>query len=634
MDQASKQDTYFETLHETTLAVINRLDLTELLETIVRRAAMLLDAQHGAIFLTDEFLESENQDGTSDVSPPHSKIEQKVGIGKLAQYHGLRLSFGEGVSGTVWETGQPIILANYDQWDQRSAEIDHGVLGAILALPLKSVSNVVGVISLAHDAHTTKSFEQADINLLERFAELASVALDNARLYRTIQQTQNQLAERVAARTTELENVNVSLQKRMHQLQQTETVLSEVEEQHRLIVETALDAVVSINEAGNIIGWNGTAHTVFGWAEDEVMGTSLSDVIIPDQYREAHKKGMARFLATGTGPLVNTRVEITALHKDGHEFPVELAICPSRIREKTIFNSFIRDITERKRTQQLLEDYNRTLEQDVETRTKELSEALEDLKETQDQLVEAQKMAALGGLVAGVAHEINTPIGIGVTSASLMAQKTDVLRNLYQQGKMKRSDLEKYLDTAGESSDLVLANLDRAAQLIQSFKKVAVDQSVEESRLFAVKAYLDDVLHSLAPKLHETHHTIHLEGDDNLEIDSYPGILSQIVTNLVMNALMHAYDPTDEGNMTLNFTSSKNRLQLMFKDDGCGIPAENVSKIFDPFFTTKRGQGGSGLGLHIIYNLVTQKLAGSIRCESEVGSGTQFIINIPLDASL
>ncbi|MEM7348029.1 MAG: PAS domain S-box protein, partial [Chloroflexota bacterium] len=496
--------------------------------------------------------------------------------------------------------------------------------------PLISEGQVIGVISLAHNATTDKTFGQTDVDLLSRFAELASVALDNARLYQAAQQTQSQLTERVAIRTAELESANTSLQQQIQEREQAETVLSEVEEQHRLIVETALDAVISINETGHIIGWNGKAETVFGWSEDEAMGALLSDLIIPHQYREAHKKGMERFLATGVGPLVNTRVEITALHQDGREFPVEMAICPSRIRDKIIFNSFIRDITDRKQTQQLLEDYNRTLEADVETRTKELSEALDNLRQMQNELVEAQKMAALGGLVAGVAHEINTPIGVGVTSASLLVQKTDDLQGLYQQGKMKRSDLEKYLTTAVKSSDLVLTNLNRAAQLIKSFKQVAIDQSVEESRTFTVKPYLADVIHSLAPKLNETTHAINLEGDADLKLDSYPGIFSQIVTNLILNSLMHAYTSEDKGIMTLRFSQEGDRFRLTYQDDGCGIPPDDVNKIFEPFFTTKRGQGGSGLGLHIIYNLVTQKLGGTILCESTVGVGTTFSINIPI----
>ena len=277
-----------------------------------------------------------------------------------------------------------------------------------------------------------------------------------------------------------------------------------------------------------------------------------------------------------------------------------------------------------------LQEYSDSLEQKVAERTRELSQTLENLRTTQDQLVEAEKMAALGGLVAGVAHEINTPVGVGVTAASLLESKTTAFRDVYQSGQMKRADLEKYLDTAEQSSSMVLRNLHRAAELIQSFKQVAVDQSSEVRREFKVKAYLDEILLSLRPQLKRTKHTIDIQGPDDLILNSYPGVFSQIVTNLIMNSLLHAYEPEDAGLLTFSFKQVNNRLIFEYSDDGRGISQKNVAKIFDPFFTTKRGQGGSGLGLHIIYNLVTQKLGGTIRCESEVGLGTRFVIEMAI----
>jgi len=269
----------------------------------------------------------------------------------------------------------------------------------------------------------------------------------------------------------------------------------------------------------------------------------------------------------------------------------------------------------------------------VRERTAQLSQALNDLKAAQNQLVEAEKMAALGGLVAGVAHEINTPVGVGVTAASLLEDKTTAFRSIYQSGQMKRADLEKYLNTAGQSSSMILNNLNRAAELIQSFKQVAVDQSSEERREFPVKTYLEEILLSLRPKLKQTQLTIQINGDDSLTLDSYPGAFSQIVTNLVMNSLLHAYEPDDQGQLSFDFRQSGSRLIFEYNDDGKGIPTENLSKIFEPFFTTKRTQGGSGLGLHIIYNLVTQRLGGTIRCESKIGSGTRFIIEMPISSA-
>jgi signal transduction histidine kinase/tetratricopeptide (TPR) repeat protein len=276
-----------------------------------------------------------------------------------------------------------------------------------------------------------------------------------------------------------------------------------------------------------------------------------------------------------------------------------------------------------------LQQFNENLEQLVLQRTAELSQALDHLKATQNKLVESEKMASLGGLVAGVAHEINTPVGISITAASLLADKTTAFYETYKTGQMKRSQLEKFLDTAMQSSSMVLSNLTRAADLIQSFKQVAVDQSSEEQRTFNLKQYLSEVLIPLKPKLRTTHHQVEIKGDEAIALHTYPGALSQIITNLVMNSLTHAYSPEDTGHLVFDFKLEGERINLEYSDDGKGIPQENLSKIFDPFFTTKRGQGGSGLGLHIVYNLVTQKLNGTIKCESKVGASTKFIIKLP-----
>ncbi len=305
------------------------------------------------------------------------------------------------------------------------------------------------------------------------------------------------------------------------------------------------------------------------------------------------------------------------------------AFTPERIELLQLLSSQFAISIENARLYTNLQRFNQNLEQLVSDRTRELSQTLDHLRTTQTKLVESEKMAALGGLVAGVAHEINTPIGIGVTAASLLAQKTTGFFETYKGGKMKRSDLEKFLDTAMQSSSMILANLSRAADLIQSFKQVAIDQSTEEKRIFKVKGYLEEILLSLRAKLKQTRHQVEIQGSEQLTLNSYPGVLSQIVTNLIINSLIHAYEPETAGRIAIAFHQDETQFQLEYSDDGKGIPPESLNRIFDPFFTTKRGQGGSGLGLHIIYNLVTQKLSGTIYCESQLGQGTKFIIKLP-----
>lgn len=276
-----------------------------------------------------------------------------------------------------------------------------------------------------------------------------------------------------------------------------------------------------------------------------------------------------------------------------------------------------------------LQEFNQTLEELVQQRTSELSQTLEDLKSTQKRLVESEKMTALGGLVAGIAHEINTPIGVGIAAASLLAEKVTQFCDIYSNGQIKRSQLENFLDITLQSSNMILANLTRAADLIHSFKEVAVDQSSELKRTFYLKNYLEEILTSLTAKLRTTKQTVKVNCDENIILDTYPGVFSQIVTNLVMNSLIHAYEPNDEGVLTLDFQLDGELLVFEYADNGKGITPENLSKIFEPFFTTKRGQGGTGLGLHIIYNLVNQKLQGTIKCQSQLGNGTNFLIKFP-----
>ena len=268
--------------------------------------------------------------------------------------------------------------------------------------------------------------------------------------------------------------------------------------------------------------------------------------------------------------------------------------------------------------------------QALQDKNQELADTLDQLRSTQRQLIESEKMAALGSLVAGVAHEINTPVGTAVISASTLMTATLTIQNDWGKGNLKRSTLKNYLELASESSRLILSNLHRAGDLVQSFKQVAVDQTTLQVRTFAIKPYLEEVLANLVPQLKGTTHHLTVEGDDDLTLHSYPGAISQIVTNLVMNSLYHAYQPGEAGNLRFEIISQDPNLFIRYSDDGCGIPPENLSRVFEPFFTTGREHGGSGLGLHLVYNLVTQKLNGNIIVESALGLGATFMITLPV----
>jgi signal transduction histidine kinase len=259
----------------------------------------------------------------------------------------------------------------------------------------------------------------------------------------------------------------------------------------------------------------------------------------------------------------------------------------------------------------------------------ELLEALDRLQQTQAQLVQSERLASLGGLVAGVAHEINTPVGVGVTAASTLQDRARDIEQAYRNDTLRRSDLERFVDVARESSNIILRNLQRAADLIQSFKQVAVDQSSGERRRFDLHSYIDEVLLSLAPRTKKSGHRIVVECPDDLQVDSYPGALAQVLTNFVSNSLLHAFPDGRIGELRITAEQRGDWIELRYSDNGAGIAQENLKRIYDPFFTTKRGSGGSGLGLHIVYNLIQQILGGTIEVASEIGAGTRFTVRFP-----
>jgi len=282
-----------------------------------------------------------------------------------------------------------------------------------------------------------------------------------------------------------------------------------------------------------------------------------------------------------------------------------------------------------------INDLNEKLEHRVEDRTKKLkltnkylTDSLDSLKKSQKRLVESEKMVALGSLVAGIAHEINTPVGIGVTAASYINDLTrDVEKN--EKIRFNKTEFDDYVFTVKEASGSILHNLKRAAKLISSFKQVAVDQSSEGKRFFYLHEYINEVILSIGPSFKRTNHKIEIECPEHIFIESYPGAFSQIITNLVMNSLSHGFENKDEGVIKLKITNDNMNIFFLYSDNGCGMSEENLNKIFEPFFTTGRKKGGTGLGMNIVYNLITQKLGADIEVESSPDNGFSILIKLP-----
>ncbi|HYC02990.1 MAG TPA: ATP-binding protein [Azospirillaceae bacterium] len=288
------------------------------------------------------------------------------------------------------------------------------------------------------------------------------------------------------------------------------------------------------------------------------------------------------------------------------------------------------------RSEAALREAKEGLEDRVRERTTELARTLRTLRESQDALVQSEKMAALGQLVAGVAHEINTPVGVVVTASSHLLEQTRTVQGSLTGGTLRRSELTEYFEQAVPACEAVLANASRAASLVQSFKNVAADQSADERRRFPLGDVVSEVVLSLSPHLRACGHRIQVLGAAGLpvELDSHPGALTQVLTNLVMNATQHAYaDGQTGGTITVELVPSPEggaEVEIRVSDDGRGVPEAIRPKIFDPFFTTRRGRGGTGLGLHIVHNLMTKTLGGSIRLDPSAPAGTRFVLRLPL----
>ena len=413
-----------------------------------------------------------------------------------------------------------------------------------------------------------------------------------------------------------------------------ELALSEI--RYQAVFQSVNDALFIV-ERNMIINFNKKALSMFGYDEDEVKKLSPYDISVLSRENDdgtvATLRSYVRKALFGTPQ----SFEWIQVRKDGTKFESELSLSAVVMDKRKMLVSVVRDITQRKKDEVEILKLNTELENRVKQRTAELVSAnsalydsLAELKNTQKNLVEAEKMASLGVLVAGVAHEINTPVGVGITAASHLKEQTDGISRRLADGDMRKSELVEYFNTADESVGVILENLDRACGHIRSFKNVAVDQASQEIRKINLKEYMLDLIVSLNPVIKKTRHKIHVEGDSSIETVTAPGSVSQIFTNLIMNSLKHAFEGVEQGSIFIDIIKENKNAVISYRDDGNGMAEEVLVRIFDPFFTTKRGDGGSGLGMHIVYNLVTQSLGGEIECRSAVGKGTKFLIKFPL----
>ncbi len=377
---------------------------------------------------------------------------------------------------------------------------------------------------------------------------------------------------------------------------------------------------------------NPAAILLTGYHQQELLQHNWLDLFVSSTQRQE----LSNILST-EGSLAD---KVVIMHdQQAHELVLQWTFVPFYEGPNLKYQiGFGYDITQLKKVEREIIQLNEQLEGKVAERTRSLSEAntqlgkaYDDLKQAQQTLVESEKMASLGSLVAGVAHEINTPIGISVTASSYLQERVADFKSHIESKQLSRSYLNEFTVNLDESMQLLQGNLRRASELIASFKQVAVDQSSEARYNFSLADNLHQVVVSLGHKLKKAQCEVDIQCDPKLSIFSFPGSFTQIYSNLILNSINHGFDNWDKPKkITIKVEQQGEELLIDYSDNGRGIPPEILPRIFDPFVTSKRGQGGSGLGTHIIYNLVVQLLRGRIHCASEPGNGAEFHIRLPI----
>ena len=416
-------------------------------------------------------------------------------------------------------------------------------------------------------------------------------------------------------------------------IQQSYREIKANEKNFRSLVENSDAFIFNLTPSGRIMSVNESFLSFAGIDREVIIGETIAETVTDPQNEDIWNEQWKKM--TGSKAKVSFSFSVRNANREQRLLNVQLIPqFDETVRMTNIIGTFT-DITEllesRRQIEELLKNENERLETLIEEKTNELNE-------TMKELMEREKMASLGSLVAGISHEINTPLGVAVTAASFLVDENKAIMNTINEGGLTRELLAAYLENANESTRIIQNNLRRAADLIASFKSISADQSTEKEERFNFCDYLQSILLMLKHEYKNTGHRITVECPEDLFLFSYPGAYSQIFTNLIMNSLIHGFREKEAGEIHIRVipaasdSGKKKLLRIEYQDNGAGISKENLKHIFDPFFTTARGtdsKSGSGLGLNILYNLVTTKLGGTVKCKSDPGKGVLFMIEIP-----
>jgi signal transduction histidine kinase len=381
----------------------------------------------------------------------------------------------------------------------------------------------------------------------------------------------------------------------------------------KAIVDNIPDIILIMSADYVIIDCNEPARESLQFDLNRNHGIPLQE-ILPNCYTELVKNKTKFYVFYSNKCQCTREATLHHIHAKNQDFKVIL----------------LKDISNRITIEQQLQDLNATLEEKVDIRTREIQNKMDELQEAQNQLILSEKMSALGQMVSGLSHEVNTPLGIGVTAVSFMKEKIKSLDNLFQANELRKSDLEKTIHALKETADVLSSNLNRAAHLMNSFKQVSVDQTVFDTRIINLYEYSNQVITSLSPKV--KNFCVELDGERDIEFLTIPGAWSQIITNLITNSVDHGFQNGSSGQyIHIELQRRENTVIFDYNDNGRGLSEEEQQKIFEPFFTSNRAAGNTGLGMHLIFNMIQNQLHGTINHFIPENGGTGFRISIPMD---
>jgi PAS domain S-box-containing protein len=512
------------------------------------------------------------------------------------------------IAARVFISGEPLYINNFtpeidtirnEKYDNRPTE------KSVYFLPLYLENEKIGIITI--QSYRENAYNEKQLEIVKALSTYISIALNNS-------MKQMQLIEK--------EKI---LQKNYKKLEQSQMKNKETMEMFLQLFSDSPIATAFVDlKSKEIIRFNNKFKDLFKFNKKNVKNVTLSDLFVNKDNTPCNKYQTILEKEKGIEGIIEDFFKTSGVIFHGR-YTANVILYNALPHLLFLVEDISREVEDKKEIERLNKKNQEELEQIVEKRTDELKHVLKEL-------MEKEKMASLGGLVSGVAHEINTPLGTSITSISFMDKIHKEIIEKLKNGALSKKDLTDYLNLMSESISIVDNNLYRASELVKSFKKISSDQTYEIKTKFNLKNYTDLIILSLKHELKHHVNNIIINIDSSIILNSYPGVYSQIITNLIMNSLIHGFKDGRNGDIIISCSLKNDECLLTYSDNGLGISDEVIGKVFDPFFTTNRNNGGNGLGLNIVYNLITGKLNGSIKVQSVPNSYTKFLIKLPINS--